>query len=390
MPNIFDYLEWRGDLSFEQAEFNEVDNLILSILSYMDLDGMVPGEGRREYVTISDLAKHFKQPELPDNPLSDQFYELTPKLIELAAHTMRFKDMRLWGYVNQVDFERTEQFSAMVCSLTSRQHFVVFSGTDDTLVGWKENLQMSFMDEVRAQREAVLYTDRVMSDTLGKVYLGGHSKGGNLAVYAGAKVNRWRQNRIECIYNNDGPGFQPAFLESEGYRRVLDKINTFLPRSSVVGMLLEHKEGYKVVASSETFIMQHDPFSWEVKGSRFVYEEGLSESSKEINRTLKAWLERIPMQERQEFIDALFDILKATGAKTLSELNQEKHSAAISVIKTYTHLEAETQNLLKTVLESFFTEGNKFVMSRLGKGISNLIAKTLPGKKHENQPEQEG
>ncbi len=210
----------------------------------------------------------------------------------------------------------------MVFSINSEEHFIAFRGTDDTLTGWKEDLQMSFMDEVQSQKQAVIYMNRIFESFAGNFYLGGHSKGGNLAVYAISDATQNAGNRIIGIYNNDGPGFQANIIQSEGYKNILGKIRTLIPKSSVVGMMLERGEEYTVVSSCETGIRQHDAFSWEVRGTNFVCEKKLTKKSANLNITVRACLNKLSIEERSQFADALFDIIQSPGAKTVGELTK--------------------------------------------------------------------
>lgn len=386
MANLFDYLNWRGDLNFKADGFNAVDNLVVSALSYLDYEGIVPGRDERDTVTLAEAADLFTDPHERISPTaSESFNKNILHLLEKAASTTRFKNMRLSHYISRVDAEKTEQISAVVFSITNLQHFIAFSGTDDTLVGWKENLQMSFRESVQAQKEAALYTEDVMRDLPGKFRLGGHSKGGNLAVYAASQIKNRFQRRVIAVYNNDGPGFQNNVIQSEGYQKVLDRITTFLPRSSVVGMLLEHREDYKVVSSDESGLLQHDAFSWNVLGHKFVYEDGLSDTSLAFNKAMRTWLDHVDFEEREEFVEALFDILTATGVKSVSGLSHDKLSKAVSMIKSYIHMQPETQSHLKKVVEIFFDENQNLFKQKIKDDIGSLIAKTLPGKKEETK-----
>jgi hypothetical protein len=249
MQNMMDYLEWRGDLTFEQDGFNEVDNLIMSSLAYLEFDGIVPSEANPNGVSLSAIEKQ-NSARIDTFVLLDHnpFFKRLPELFHKAARSQRYHGVKLSGYVNEINQKQSEQFSAVVFSMSSDLHFVAFRGTDDTIIGWKEDFQMSFMDEVPAQKQAGMYLNRVCSQLAGKFYVGGHSKGGNLAVYAAAHADKIAGDRIIAIYNNDGPGFQTNFIQSEGYQNILYKINTLLPKSSIVGMLLEHSGEYSVIA----------------------------------------------------------------------------------------------------------------------------------------------
>lgn len=382
MPNILDYLDWRGDLEFQRDPLNEVDNLVFSVLSYMDFAGAVPTLEEAGSVSLADAAETLKQmPEQITAPITSTFFSRLPVLLEKCAGSARYRDVRLSHYVNRVSFDEAEQFSALVFSTDDTTHFVAFSGTDDTLVGWKEDLEMSFRDVVPAQRSAVEYLELVMSHLPGVFYLGGHSKGGNLAVFAGANISSEMQPSILLMYNNDGPGFQRAVIESPGYQRVANKILTFLPKSSVVGMLLNQSGHYHVVDSDETGFMQHNAFSWEVIGRTFVYQEGLSTASLKFNSALREWLDTVSLEEREDFVTVLFTILEATGARTLKDFTQDKLTNAKAMIATFKQLEPETQGLMKSLLETFFSEIQKVLRSSITESISSLITRTLGRKR---------
>ena len=382
MPNILDYLDWRGDLEFQRDPLNEVDNLVFSVLSYMDFAGAVPTIDEAGSVSLADAAEAIKQ--MPDQitaPITSTFFSRLPVLLEKCADSERFRDVRLSHYINRVSFEEAEQFSALVFSIDDTTHFVAFSGTDDTLVGWKEDLQMSFREVVPAQRSAVEYLELVMSHLPGVFYLGGHSKGGNLAVFSAANLPADLQPSILLMYNNDGPGFQRAIIESPGYQRIANRIITFLPQSSVVGMLLNQSGLYQVVESDESGFMQHNAFSWEVVGRNFMYQEGLSASSIKFNTVLREWLDTVPFEEREEFINVLFTILEATGARTLKEFTQDKLANAKTMIAGFKQLEPETQAHLKNLLETFFSEIQKTLRSSITESISGLITRTFTRKR---------
>ncbi|MEA4899996.1 DUF2974 domain-containing protein [Desulfitobacterium sp.] len=378
MSGILDYLDWRGDLSFSRDGFNKVDNLIFSVFSYLPFEGIVPEETDEGSITLSEAAERFKEKRnriesLQHHPLFRQI----PKLLFKAASSTRYQDIQLSHYVNQMDYEQFKQFSAIVFSLSNEEHYIAFRGTDDSLIGWKEDFQMSFMDEVQSQKQAVIYINSIFSQLNGKFYLGGHSKGGNLAVYAATRATEEMRERILGIYNNDGPGFQAHVIQSEGYQSILRKINTLIPKSSVIGMLLEHCEEYKVVDSSQTGIMQHDAFTWQVKGAHFIYEEDLTQGSLNFNNAIRAWVDQLSLKQRAQFVDALFEILQATGAKTFGELSKEKLTMANTMIKTYKNMDTVTQAQLKNSIEIFFKESQKALRNSvrftMGKDISRIF-----------------
>jgi len=382
MANIFDYLEWRGDLNFGRDGFNEVDNLILSVLAYVEYEGVVSGEIDGQRTTLSKVAEYyqnhrFTSPAFYDNP----FFKKIPDLLQKTAATPRFHDIELSGYVNRIDDENSNQFSALVFSIDAGYSYISFRGTDDTIAGWKEDFEMSFMDEIPSQKQAAEYINAVCPKLEGGFYLGGHSKGGNLAVYAATQVVDKIRHRIKGIFNNDGPGFQADVIQGEGYQGMLDRINTYVPKSSVVGMLLEHGEEYKVVKSSGLGIMQHNALNWEVKGPGFVYEDELTRNSRDTDKALRACLSNLSIEQRSDFIDALFDIVQATGAHTLSELSKEKLNAIDTMVKTFKNMDPSSQAILKRTIDMFFKERQKLFIKSIGDGFDSLLSRNKLNKK---------
>jgi len=376
MHNIFDYLDWRGDLSFTQDGFNEVDNLIFSVLAYLELDPLFPPTLEGVSFTIGEIGElccQFQDKD-PANEINPLFRDI-PKLLCKVSQSNRFQGVKVSGYVNQVDFEKCNQFSALVFSLNENEHFLAFRGTDDTLAGWKEDFEMSFREEVKAQRDAVLYAKKIIATYPGSFYLGGHSKGGNLAVYAAANLEPEAQDRILAVYNNDGPGFLPHVLELEGYKRIVGRIKTFVPKSSIVGMLLEHGENYIAVNSNVFSLMQHNAFWWEVKGKSFVYEKGLTKGSRNFSKIIRLWLDQLSREQREEFVEVIFNLLQATGAMTVSELSQKKLALANDMLKSYKNLDPQAKEHLKKVLKIFFDKSQKVWLSSFEADVASLLAR---------------
>ncbi len=372
MYNILDYLKWRGDLSFAQDGLNEVDNLILSTLAYIEFDGIVPFEKKSERMLLSEIAEQAYSAIDFDAPRGkNQFFLQITRLLTEAAATKRFGSLELSRYINRIDLDNSEQFSAVVFSINDHLHYIAFRGTDDLLVGWKEDFQMSFMDEVQAQKDAVAYVRHIMKSLKGSIYLGGHSKGGNLAVYTAASIKE-AYKRILAVYNNDGPGFQDKFLESPGYHYMLPKIHTIVPKSSVVGILMEHLEDYVIVNSNQKGIGGHSSFAWEVIGNHFVYKPGLMKSSMILNRTLRQWLSKIAVEERAAFVEELFEIFYASGLVAVSGISEDKLSAANNMLKAYKNMKPEAKRMMKRLIYLFIEEGHKVFFSSLEEDIGSL------------------
>ena len=350
---LFDYLSWRGDLSFEAVPLCEVDSLILSILAYIDFTNFVREEPATEkkppvLLTVTKDFLRAQNGAIPNMGLI--IPKETVTLLARAAKTPRFGLTRPFCYVNKICDEEQKQFSAISFSLGDRDTFIAFRGTDDTLVGWKENFNMSFMHPVPAQREAVEYLESIAARTEGKIYLGGHSKGGNLAVYAATKASESTRERIVAVYNNDGPGFDAEFIHGEDYKTIKDRIYTLVPQSSVVGMLLEHEESYTVVKSRLSGLLQHNGFSWEVMGGSFIRLDSISEESKLIDGSLHEWLEQMSVEEREAVVDSLYEALSAQGAKTLSDLGADKKK----IVKAWSAMDNEARNQVRKCVNIIF------------------------------------
>ena len=342
--NMFDYLAWRGDLGFDLVGVCEVDGLIFSILSYIDYGDVLPSEihGVRKPPALLTITKRYlKAHSGGDVPsLGLILPKQTVKLLAKASKTRRFGLVSPLCYVNTVSREEQKQFSAVAFGLPTGDTFIAFRGTDDTLVGWKENFNMSFIYPVPAQREAVKFLEQVASKTQGRIYLGGHSKGGNLAVYAGVKASSETRARIERIYSNDAPGFDQAFISGADYKSMSSRISTFLPQSSVVGMLLEHEESYVVVKSKNTGLLQHDGFSWEVMGDKFIHLDSITENSRMIDKNMKKLLSEMSREERERFVESIFDAIQSnTNAKTLTELSSDK----MKIFKVWSSLDDKSK-----------------------------------------------
>lgn len=321
MSTILDYLSWRGDLSIEQDKFNEIDALILARLSYLPFDDIVPSSFL-EKITIKEAVETLLTQE---DYVSKLTWKYDQDLLIALKDSRRFNSMYLSGYLNEIDSDQQKQFCAITITFSKNKHYVSFRGTDRTLVGWKEDFNMSFMDIVPSQQSSKDYLQRAISSLRGRYIIGGHSKGGNLAMYASIKVLKKYQSKIDFVYNFDGPGFELSFFESNGYLNMKDKICTYLPESSIVGMLLEHKEHFIVVQSDNNGIMQHDIYSWQLMNKAFIKKEQLSKESQIINESIKEWTQSVDEAGRKQFIDTIYTLLSETDVNTVEEFLSYKN-----------------------------------------------------------------
>lgn len=366
MPNMNDYLAWRGDLTFDASPFCEVDNLIFSMLAFIDYAGIVPDSPLGMPVKLSDcLSAHRLK-----HPGGEEFGQIIPKinndLFEEAAKSVRFRDVYVTNYRFELREEENLQFAAVSFILPDNSIFAAFRGTDDTLVGWHEDFNLSFDCPVMAQRLAVEYLEQVGAVHRGKIRTGGHSKGGNLAVFSAVFARREVRERIIHAYSNDGPGFLPEVIASPEFQEMKSRIFTIVPQSSVIGMLLEHNEEFTVIESNlpdSVGLFQHDPFSWSVRGPSFVHLDDLSRQGKRHDEVMSRWLSGITKEERRQFTETLFGLLQSTGAKTLTDLSTDQLGKLTTALKTFKELDRETKDniykFVRTLIEAAVRNGKE-------------------------------
>jgi Protein of unknown function (DUF2974). len=327
--NILDYLEMRGDLTFYERPFNEVDNLVFSVLAYLDMKDIVPGEFDFT-VSLKKLCKKYLELGY------DQSYIVNdPKiLLKRIVSCKRYERVRVGGYYHNVSQDEQVQFSCATFMLGDGTAYVGFSGTDDTLAGWREDFNFTFMSSTPGQNDAAAYLNRLGKATFCPLRIGGHSKGGNFAVYGAAFCDEHlRDSRIIGVYSNDGPGFRKAVAESEQYLAIVDRTLKIIPESSIVGILLSGNVRTKVVRSTAKGISQHGFYTWKVRRDRFFEADSLSTSSTFMDETVKRWLDSLEDEQKKAVVSAVFDALQASGATTLTQLNTNKWVSYNAILK---------------------------------------------------------
>lgn len=346
MNNFFDYITWRGDLSFNQSAFNDVDAGILSRLVYEPFDNFVSSDFKTS-ARVGDVCEQI----LGLEELSSKviYLKLDSELMNLVKNSKRFGDIRITGFVNEVDEETECQFAACVFDLGKNNYFLAYRGTDKNLVGWKEDLNMGVCFPVPAQLRAVEYYEQAASSLPeGKYIIGGHSKGGNLAIYSAAFSNSQCQNMVSRIYNFDGPGFNDDVMQMLEYQAVEPKVITYVPQFSVVGMILEHSEDYSVVKSNNPGILQHEILSWGVNHSSFTTLKHVTKGSKFVDNTLKNWLAGLNEQDRSDFIEAVYDILSSGGNSSVAE-DLITPESVMGMFKSFTTMDSKLRNKMMKV-----------------------------------------
>ena len=329
MSTIFDYLDYVAYDSIYDRPFKELDVLALTELTYLPFDRIVPqGDTTNIEVRLSDAVELVDR--TTDFIVTDQHLQLVDDL----ASSKRFKNIKLLNYVNEYDPDVQKQFAAMTYRLTMDVYLVVFRGTDDTLIGWKEDFHMTYMDHVPAQRRAASYLQNVMKEfPKGRFLVAGHSKGGNLATYACSYLPDQLSEQVHAIYCYDAPGLNKSIIKTEGYQRIAHLIHRFVPQGSIVGMMLEVPEPTTIV-KSRAFggFAQHDAFTWMVEKDGFVTLDQTSPDSQQMDQTLKQWVQEVPDSQLKKFFDTFFGLFLDTGITSINDLMNLKNFSKIKEI----------------------------------------------------------
>ncbi|MBP5209241.1 MAG: DUF2974 domain-containing protein, partial [Clostridia bacterium] len=343
---IFAYLRWRGDLPLSAVPPTEVDGLILAMDCFLNYTGIVPRDFDGVPVDFCPAVEAFFRRPAKERHFGAIIPDIIGTLAEATARAPRFGGVKLIGYDKRLDKATQEQFGALTYLLPDGSLYVTYQGTDDSLIGWKENFMLAFVSPVRAQIRAADYLTRAArAFPDAPIRVAGHSKGGNLALYAAACAPPDVQDRLVSAFSFDGPGFMPSFFEEPGFARVADRLWTYIPESSIVGALLEHSDRFCYIASTEKNILQHDPFSWVAEGDRFARREERSAFGRRADRAFCRWIGGITMTQRQQFTDSLFSVLTAPGL-TLTDIISDKLRSTRMILSSFAKLPKADRSLM--------------------------------------------
>ena len=378
MGNIMDYISWRGDLTFAQSPFNEVDNLILACFSYVNLD-RIPAVTRQKGIELKKLVKEFKKLHTIKELEADKsFIRLAPFMMFEMAEYVRFGNCVIRNYVNEIVTEAEQQFSAVEIVLDDGTSYISFRGTDDTIIGWKEDFNLS-TGVVPAQKRAVEYMQRISDKASGMLRVGGHSKGGNLAIY-GSVMCKSAHDKILEIYSNDGPGFSKEFQESPETAEMMPKIIRIIPEYSIIGTLLEHEKQPIIVASTSRGLLQHDGFSWEVQGPGLVRRDSLNKTALCFIEILHKWIDGMDMEQKRLLIEDLFATLQASGYENLSEVQSGGLKSLAAMVKRLDKFAPESRGMMQELLTAIcggwleqLQENTKDKLSAIPQSFSDKI-----------------
>ena len=345
MANILDYLDWRGDVPLSAVPYNDADELVLCRVAYLPFEDVLPERFGVRGLPLTEAVRRLQRLCGETGEGRRLLQPEDTQLLEKLAFSRRFSAVRLTGYVSRLDAAQEKQFSALTALLPDRTVLAVYRGTDNTMVGWKEDFNMSFTEEIPAQRDAVAYLQAAAAKyRFAPLRVCGHSKGGNLAMYAAAFCGEKVQSRIRRVVNCDGPGFLNRVAQQPEHRRIMERTVTYLPQFSLFGLLLENTGSYAVVQSGGDLIAQHDLYSWQVTREGPVLLNALSDESLFLDAALKEWLAAMTPAQRAEVVDSIFGLLQDAGIERLEDFADGKKTLAI--LKTMLRRDEKTRKVI--------------------------------------------
>ena len=385
---VLDYLEKYGNYTFREMPMTEVDSVALCLLSYLKFDGMVPAlKENRLPVVLKDLEEH---PDFEKLFADVRFEKQNRALLKGMLKGRRFGGLRLNCYVNLIEEKWETQFSAVTFILDDDTVYVAFRGTDETIIGWKEDFNMAFLSPVPGQACSVWYLNQVADSLPGPLYVGGHSKGGNLAVYSGMNCEPEIQERIIRIYSLDGPGFRPEVLEECGYEKIANRVVKILPNSSMIGMLFETDMHFQVVKTKTFGLAQHDLFTWQVVSNHLVRANDIYEQRKQMDNTLNEWILSLNEQQLRTFVDTLYQGISASEADNLIDFTAEWKKSMNGVIAALKEVDEPTMEILREIIRSLFeiagANARKGITTKKEATLGAFTQKQKPKKKSKLKP----
>lgn len=344
--NIIDYIKKNKDKTFQELPFNEIDNLIYALLPYIDFTNIVPAFKSKK-VTLKEVALKLRGKK---KDFRGMFIGNTFKMLEIMRDSRRYQDTLLYNYMNVVNSDM--QFGAITMKLPDNSIYVAFAGTDTSIIGWEEDFKMTYLYPGASQKYASIYLNKAIGLLDKKIRVGGHSKGGNLAICAVMNSHFWIRKKVKKINNFDGPGFLKKEIESKVYQKIEPRIKMYVPKESIIGMLFYNTLDYVVIKSKGLRILQHDAFNWQCKNTEFI-RDSQSKRSKALQQKLTKKLEELSLDERTLLVNNLFNIFKNNNIKDTKEI---KVKEIFKLIKEFKKLDKETQNLLTELLIIIFVK----------------------------------
>lgn len=378
MKNMLDYIKGFGHVSFEERAFSEIDALVLTELEYLPLEKVVPSDENGEnFVTVKEIAEYMqehKQELFDENPMmiTQERHEVS----QVIADAPRFQSLKFFGVVSVWDKDTTKQFAAVTVEVEPSVRLVVFRGTDETLIGWKEAFLMTYSPLVAAQTDAKEYLAKQASLWDGDLMISGHSKGGNLAIYAAATQVEDVQLRIVDIFCFDSPGLYRSVLETKGYQNIVPLAMRYIPQDSLVGLMLESEVPYVIVKSNATGAMQHSAMTWEIEDGQFIKMEKLTKNSQLNDQTFKKWTESVSDEELELFWNVFFELLFSVGIDTVNDLYGQFMHYVQEFLKAAGNMDEEKRELLTRI--ALLLVSTRFEVWKDSLDMSELVQFEMP------------
>jgi len=356
MDDLYDYLYWRGDLSFEKVPPTEVDMVIFSLLAYIDFLPDMKLENKLKYYNLNKLVKLLEEEGFllakdETSPFEIGCFEL----IKLISKKERYKNTKVFGFSYNFEKDNALQFAAISFILPNKELVISYRGTDASLIGWKEDFLMSFKKTVGSQEYGKEYLEKIAKLKRGKINIVGHSKGGNIALYSALKTEESIQARIKKVYSFDGPGFNKNAIKDLGYLKIKNRMVTLVPQGSVVGILMQHEEPIEIVYSNKkNGIAQHMPFSWQVNVDHFKRIDERANSSLIFDKSIRVWLEQLNEEEISTFIDSIFESTDAAGLEHVYDLKLRPIKSIYNLLNAYLNNDEEDKTLIEKMIGSLF------------------------------------
>lgn len=351
MKNINDYVE-KYLYTFDEKPFNEIDSIVLSWLSYYHINDVCAKKSFNE-VKIKDLynRKYFYE------MVHDVFdYNSSLKLLSNLASSPRYRDLDIIYYVEKTSKNIGEQFSAMTFRFSKNNYFVAFRGTDHSFIGWKEDFDMSYLKRIPAQADAKRYLTKVMTTLNGSFYVGGHSKGGNLAVYSVLYLDEKLKKRIKKVYSLDGPSLRKETIQDKSYKKILPLVEKYVPQSSVVGMIFEETNNYKIIKSNSIGVLQHCPFYWEVVNDKLKILKDSAFDSKNFKASINAMVNTLSDEELKIFVDTIYGVIESTKSDSIEEMLSNAKKTIPRLFKSIKNLNEDQKKNVSKAATIFLKE----------------------------------
>ena len=344
MAGINTYIKEYGDKTFNEEKINEIDNVILSSIVYLNFDGIVPKN--KKSISLCEAGNIFlyKYNYFDVSKLGIA-QKVSYKILKQIVNTKRYKDIQMYNY--KYIWDTDTQFGAVCFKVKKKFIYVAFEGTDNLLSGWKEDFQMAYEFPVPSQKLAVKYLNENIKLFDKNIIVGGHSKGGNLALVSSMYCKNRINKKIKQIYSNDGPGLKKEQIESENYSKIRDRLIHLVPNYSYVGVLLRNDK-FTVIKTNRKDFMAHAVSSWQVNKNEFI-RENLSSISDSFRKSLLKWLDEHDLNQREKMISTVFKTLEESGIKNLNDFFNLKN--AITVIRNINNIDVETKKLVISLIE---------------------------------------